>query len=224
MTASALVSDPSAIWREMPTSAIPSTLLATNELKLAVSRSTRVLDIGCGAGHLAGQVERPPNHHWFGVDVNPDAVRTANERNIQGAEFCVVDVLRAENLANGFDLIIFNAVLTCMPSREHRAQLLRRALGGRSVTGTTIYIADFLQTLDEPAHLNRYEDGRSLGLEWGSFPVREAGAIVYIAHHLSLREFNETVAIAGLKTVSLRTSAGKTRSGKRVSTFVAVAQ
>lgn len=41
----------------------------------------RVLDLGCGDGTLAGDVD-PIGHglHWFGVDLRPDAIDTARNR------------------------------------------------------------------------------------------------------------------------------------------------
>lgn len=213
---------PSEIWGTFPAGEIPGTLSTTLDLQHAVLDARRILDVGCGNSHLPSAMIRSPMSCWLGVDVNVNAVSCATARNIPGTTFLVHDFLLPWQGPTDFDLVIVNAVLTCLPTWEQRLAVLRNSAKAASREGSTIYVADFLQTWTEPSHASRYKAGISLGLESGTFPViGPAGEILYLAHHFQEDEFSELAQEAGLHIKFFRVAPGVTRSGNYILTFSA---
>jgi SAM-dependent methyltransferase len=106
----------------------------------------RVLELGCGAGNVAGWfVER--GCEFTGVDISPTAVAWAMERAIPGARFVVADL--TVGIAGEYDLVIDGHCLHCIIG-EDRSRLLanvRRAL----VPGGHLFISTMCGEITLPA-------------------------------------------------------------------------
>lgn len=204
---------------------IPGTLPITENLQNAVSRATRVLDIGCACGRLPTQLKRPLGSIWTGLDINPDAISKARARLLPAAEFYVHDILTPWSNAANPDLVVLNGILTCLPCEIQRARLFKNLAQIVRDGAGRVYVADFLQTWTESCHSKRYEHGIQLGLERGSFLVEDGSRrLLYIARHFTEREIKDLFAAVGLNLLHFQIFSGHTRSGKKVLTFEAMAK
>jgi SAM-dependent methyltransferase len=103
---------------------------------LELATGSRVLELGCGAGNIAGSLVAR-GFDVTGIDISPTAVAWANERGIAGARFVVGDVVA--EIAGEYDLVIDGHCLHCIIG-DDRARLLanvRRAL----VPGRSLFVA-----------------------------------------------------------------------------------
>ena len=70
----------------------------------------KVLEIGCGQGSLLGTLHKNYNCDCYGVDISPEMVAYAEERN-PGPRYAIMDSSRLEFEDGAFDFVIFNYVL-----------------------------------------------------------------------------------------------------------------
>ncbi|MBU0492858.1 MAG: methyltransferase domain-containing protein [Chloroflexi bacterium] len=88
--------------------------------------TSRVLDVGCGAGHTACLIAEQYGAHVQGIDLSEVMVAQANERARQQGvtdrvEFRVADVCQMPFGAESFDVVVFESVLTPLPGDKHQA-------------------------------------------------------------------------------------------------------
>ena len=69
-----------------------------------------VLDLGCGTGRLAAMLSPETFSHFMGVDISPEAITRANQRNTQNSEFEIGDIQHFSSMGR-FDLIVFEESL-----------------------------------------------------------------------------------------------------------------
>jgi len=94
----------------------------------APTPETRVLDIGCGSGHTACEVARVYGSRVTGIDISEIMVakaerRARRERLEELVEFRVADVFSLPFPDDGFDLALFESVITTLPGDKHDALL-----------------------------------------------------------------------------------------------------
>jgi len=70
---------------------------------LPADRDARILDVGCGAGHLLEALRSAGYQDVRGVDISPEAVAIAQRKGLSVAEADLRDYLR--DVVEGFDLI-----------------------------------------------------------------------------------------------------------------------
>ena len=99
---------------------------------LAPRPGERILDLGCGTGHLAAKIAQQ-GAQVVGLDNSPDMIRLAQE-NYPTLKF-VQGEGAAFHFDQPFDAIFSNAALHWMPQADEVARCLARALkpGGRLV-------------------------------------------------------------------------------------------
>lgn len=99
---------------------------------LAPQAGERILDLGCGTGHLAFKIAQT-GAHVVGLDNSPDMIRLAQE-NYPTLEFAPGEGA-AFHFETPFDAIFSNAALHWMPQADEVARCMARALkpGGRLV-------------------------------------------------------------------------------------------
>lgn len=103
---------------------------------LELANGSRVLELGCGAGNVAGSLVAR-GFDVTGIDISPIAIAWASERAIPGARFVVGDVVA--QIPGEYDLVIDGHCLHCIIG-DDRARLLanvRRAL----VPGGCLFVA-----------------------------------------------------------------------------------
>lgn len=188
---------------------VPSTLLLDPRVAAFLKPEDRVLDLGCGAGRMLGEMA-DAGRFAVGADRNfPSLQAAAGEgRRVVRAE---LDALPFSG--NSFDAGILHAVLTTLAPARHRLDVLVEA---RRVGCRVLCLADFLRNWDLPYYAARYEAGRIETGEDGSFVVREEGRVLYTAHHFTLEELTALLAAAGYRVAFADTPKVRTRSGKVV--------
>lgn len=201
-------------WDE--SSSVPSTLELDARVAAYLRPGDRVLDLGCGAGRLLGQLAGR-RYRAVGVDRNTASLRLAREKGLS--------VVRAELAAlpfgdGAFDAGILHAVLTTLATPGARRGVLGEA---RRAGCRVLCVADFLQNWDLPYYKARYEAGIAETGERGSFVVREGDRALYTAHHFTLDELTRLLAAAGYETAFADSPVVTTRSGKRVTGVVLAA-
>src|SRR5947208_1190213 len=99
---------------------------------LAPQAGERVLDLGCGTGHLTVKIAER-GARVVGIDASAEMVRQARE-NYPGLEFRVGDATSFE-VDDGFDAVFSNATLHWVKDASAAAGRIARALrsGGRFV-------------------------------------------------------------------------------------------
>lgn len=99
---------------------------------LAPAQDERILDVGCGTGHLTSQIAES-GAEVVGIDSSEDMVRLASE-NYPNIRFEVADA-RSLPFDGEFDAVFSNAVLHWVRPPEAVVDSVRRALrpGGRFV-------------------------------------------------------------------------------------------
>ena len=130
----------------------------------------RVLDVGCGAGRVALELQRR-GHDVIGIDLSPLAVEVSRRRGVRDVrELPVTRVSRELGL---FDTIVmFGNNFGLMGSRQRAPWLLRRF---RSLTNDGARIlAESVNpyTTDNPEHLAYHERNRRRGRMAGQLRIR----------------------------------------------------
>jgi trans-aconitate methyltransferase len=99
---------------------------------LAPKPGERILDIGCGTGHLTAQIAAS-GAEILGIDASPDMIQQARAAH-SNLQFEVADA-RALSFYQDFDAVFSNATLHWIPEPERVASCISNALrsGGRFV-------------------------------------------------------------------------------------------
>lgn len=199
------------------TSSVPSSLTLDPRVAAYLRPGDRVVDLGCGAGRVLGELAAT-GRCAVGVDRNHPSLRRAREDGLAVAR---ADLAALPFRDGVFDAGVLHAVLTTLFPQKARLDVLveARRLGCR-----VLCIADFLRNWDLPLYRGRYEAGRGETGEEGSFLVRDAeGELLYIAHHFTLEELTRLLAAAGFDVAFADTPTVTTRSGNRVTGVVLAA-
>lgn len=198
------------------TSSVPSTLDLDPRVKAYLRPDDRIVDLGCGPGRMLAALARE-GRRVVGVDRNLSALGAAQG---QGLAVARADLARLPFGPNAFDAAILHAVLTTVPTPAERLRVLAEAV---RVGCRVLCLADFLRNDDLPYYQARYEAGLAETGEPGSFWVREAGRILYQAHHFTVDELSGLLGLAGWTVAHLATPTVRTRSGNRVTGVVLAA-
>lgn len=176
----------------------------------------RIIDLGCGAGRVLGQLARE-GRSVVGVDRNEPGLAAARR---QGLSVVRADLARLPFMPGAFDAAILHAVLTTVPTPADRLRVLAAAA---RVGCRLVCVADFLRNDHLPYYRSRYEQGVTETGEPGSFVVRENGKALYVAHHFTLAELSGLLELAGFRPAHVATPPVRTRSGNLVTGVVLVA-
>lgn len=193
-------------WREV--AAVPSTLPLVPEVLSQLRPDDRILDLGCGAGRVLSELAgQGCGRAHFGLDINPPSLVLARDK---GFAVMAGDVAAVPVRDKAVDVCNLQAVMTCLVPAAQRLAVLREA---HRVTRRVLCLADFLQNWDIPLYRGRYTDGLAETGEAGSFLVREAGRVLYPAHHFTVDELTALLDAAGFAVTFLETPFVRTRSG-----------
>jgi SAM-dependent methyltransferase len=212
-------------WAQLAAEDIPSTLVPPLDLLVGKSgpgaESLRVLDIGCGAGAtLLALLEAHPTCTGLGYDINADAIAHATARAAGTVGQPRATFTTAWPSNERFGLVLLTAVLTAIPTFRARQTLCNDAAealaeGGK---GGTLLVADFMLSPRKPYYADRYTAGAFAGLEPGSF---NSGS--YLAHHTTREELALHLHTAGLTVLKMEERPARTRTGRPITSLVALA-
>jgi SAM-dependent methyltransferase len=119
---------------------------------LRLTKTSHVLDVGCGSGRYALQVAETTGCRILGVDINEAGIRTAGQlaaaRSVSGrAQFQICDVSKPLHFGDAqFDAIFSNDVLCHVPGRRALLRELFRVLrtGGRLLFSDALVIGGLI--------------------------------------------------------------------------------
>jgi ubiquinone/menaquinone biosynthesis C-methylase UbiE len=116
---------------------------ALEMLEARVPPGSKILDVGCGTGHLAAELERRGYEVW-GVDLSEAMVRYARE-HYNPDRFRLGDIERIPFPGNTFDGVMCLGVMEYLNSDEPALREIWRVLkpGGRAVITTPSSICPF---------------------------------------------------------------------------------
>ena len=146
-----------------------------------IPRNARILDAGCGQGHLLAALLRVDFEDLTGVDLSSSQLRVARQLlspSVVLRQVAIQDFLR-ETADSSFDLIFFNDILEHLP-RDHIIEVLRHfhrvlAPSGRislRVPNSAILIGAYVQTIDF-THITHFTEFSILQvLETAGFEVQ----------------------------------------------------
>ncbi|MCD6550013.1 class I SAM-dependent methyltransferase [bacterium] len=168
-----------------------------------VKDGDRVLDVGCGNGRLLSAL-RDKEVNYIGIDSSEKLIDIAREkfRDIENAQFLVVEALNLPFENNNFHKVYSIAVLHHIPSLEYRLKFLeeiRRVLKPKGLLILTVWNLRDLK----PLLLLKYTILKIIGksdLDWGDvfYPWKSAqGSIERYVHCFSKRELVDLVKKAG---------------------------
>ncbi|HSC92185.1 MAG TPA: class I SAM-dependent methyltransferase, partial [Gaiellaceae bacterium] len=128
----------------------------------------RVLDVGCGAGRVALELQRR-GHEVVGIDVSPLAVEVSRRRGVRRAEVCGFDDVDA-SLGRVDTVVLFGNNFGLFGSRTGARRRFRR-LEELGVTRIVASSRDPYGTTD-PAHLDYQRRNRERGRLSGHLRLR----------------------------------------------------
>jgi cyclopropane fatty-acyl-phospholipid synthase-like methyltransferase len=90
-------------------------------LKKYISSESRILDVGCSSGVFSFEIYKQCNPEYIlGIDIDPSAIKFANENYAHIVDFKNIDLLRVEKNRK-FDLIIFRGTFQYLDKTLHES-------------------------------------------------------------------------------------------------------
>lgn len=142
-----------------------------------VSKSSKILDVGCGYGRVLNELYNNSYNNLYGIDFSEKMIERGKVL-FPYLNLCVQKSASLDFEDNSFDGVILFAVLTCIIKDSEQEALIneiRRVLKPDGV----LYINDFLLNHDE-RNIQRYEKFKEKYGIYGVFELPE-GALV--RHH-----------------------------------------
>lgn len=142
-----------------------------------VSKSARVLDVGCGYGRTLEELYQMDYRDLLGLDFSAGMIQRGHE-TYPYLDLRVKETERIDLPDNSVDAVILFAVLTCIINdQEQRALIgeIKRVLR----PGGVLYVNDFLLNDDE-RNLKRYEQFAD---EYGCYGVFRLPEGAEVRHH-----------------------------------------
>jgi SAM-dependent methyltransferase len=154
----------------------------------------RVLEIGCGPGHLSERVRDELGAEVFALDVSPRMVELAHGR---GLEALVGDVQRLPFDRDTFDCAVANWVLHHVPDLDGGLTEIRRVLrpGGSLVAATfgELHLIDPYEWLGDPGigglEFSRENGAEPLRRHFEYVEQRDADAVVVFPDREAVRAY-----------------------------------
>lgn len=170
-----------------------------------IPKQAKVLDYGCGYGRITNELQRSGYTSITGVDTSQEMINRGLQQ-FPSLDLRYINSYQLPTELGKFDLIIFCALLTCVPNPAHRAKIIAVAYAALNVGGI-LYCADFhrLQTIDYAASGTFIS---KLGVEMKHFFPEEISAEI-----IAFNEIQQTVAkaitINGTRTLAIHHFAKK---------------
>ena len=208
-------------WRRFDAQQIPSKaatpqldrVLAAVQETAPGSQPPALLDVGCGTGRLSRRLY-DRGFSVLGVDVNPDAVRTAQDLAAaapgRSLRFVERDFAadRAPRIDGGpFDVVVCQLVLSIIGDARRRSNLLRHVREHLRPGGWLYLSASGVSDTINPGYARLYAEDIHLTGERHSYLSRnEQGAVLYMTHHFTADELSNLLAAAGFTDIAITTA------------------
>ena len=209
-------------WRRFDAQKIPSKastpqldgFLAAVQETAAQNRPLALLDVGCGTGRL-GRRLYDRGFSVLGVDVNPDAVRAAQELSVPAdapgrslrfveGDFAADQPPRIDG--GPFDVCVCQLVLSIIGDARRRTNLLRHAHASLRPGGWLYLSASGVSDTINAGYARLYAEDMHLTGERHSYLSRnERGAVLYMTHHFTAEELVQQLEAAGFDRIGVTT-------------------
>ncbi len=148
-----------------------------------VKAGERVLDVGCGPGHVSHAIATRSGARVLGIDKEPSVIEVARERfRAPGVDY-LVGAAPEDLPEGGFDVVILSNVLEHLPERS---RFLRELMGKTQARRYLLRVPLFERDWRVPLK-------REVGAEWRLDPTHET--------EYTLESFAGEMAAAGLEVV-----------------------
>lgn len=214
-------------WIDVEAEDIPATIALDPVIFRYTHPDAHVLDVACATGKVSIELAS----HDFSVtsiDINHDALemtaKTATDNEVSNLpSFARATAVALPFTDESFDLVIMQAFLTVVVSKEDRSQIVREACRVLKPDGH-LYIADFGQTWHSQIYRKRYLRDLPMTKEEGSFLAydEKTGEVAYTAHHFTEKELVFLLVENGFSVDRFKWEEFVTRTGNRVNGFVVV--
>lgn len=218
-------------WRRFDAQKIPSKastpqldkVLAAVQETAPKNRPLALLDVGCGTGRI-GRRLYDRGFSVLGVDVNPDAVRTAQDLAVSAtAQDLAVSAAapdrslrfvegdfaadRAPRIEGGpFDVVVCQLVLSIIGDARRRSNLLRHVSEHLRPGGWLYLSASGVSDTVNAGYARLYAEDIHLTGERHSYLSRnEHGEVLYMTHHFTADELVQQLEAAGFGEISVTT-------------------
>jgi SAM-dependent methyltransferase len=208
-------------WRRFDAGQIPSKastphldrLLATVQGTASGNRPLALLDVGCGTGGLGRRLYEL-GFSVLGIDVNPDAVRTAREQAVPAGsgrtlQFMEEDFAADEppRIGSGpFDVVVCQLVLSIIGGARQRANLVRHARASLRPGGWLYLSASGVSDTINAQYARLYaEDIRLTGERYSYLSRDQRGRVLYMTHHFTTEELVGQLEAAGFREIAVTT-------------------
>jgi len=111
-------------------------------------RNPKILEIGCGNGYTAGEINEKLNLGLIGIDFSEDLIRIAKSRKLDGVEFIVGNVLNMQFPDETFDIVFTERCLINLDSWKKQQKALNEIRRVLKVGGGFLMIEAFTDGLD----------------------------------------------------------------------------
>ncbi|WMW26029.1 class I SAM-dependent methyltransferase [Methanolobus sediminis] len=214
-------------WIDVEGKGLPATIKLDPVIFKYISANAHILDVACATGKVSIELAS----HGFpvtSIDINHDALEMTAKAAIEYEIQMVPAFARATAIAlpfadESFDVVIMQAFLTVVVSKEDRSRIVREACRVLK-PGTYLYIADFGQTWHSDIYRERYLRDLPVTKEEGSFLAydEQTGEIAYTAHHFTEKELVFLLVENGFEVEFFKRDTFVTRTGNQVNGFVIV--
>ncbi|MBS3123672.1 methyltransferase domain-containing protein [Candidatus Woesearchaeota archaeon] len=93
-------------------------------LNIHFNECPQILEIGCGNGYLAEQIEKQLSNKLIGIDFSEELLSIAKNRNLNNSQFKLGDVTKLNFPDNSFNIIIAERCLINLDSWENQKKSL----------------------------------------------------------------------------------------------------
>jgi ubiquinone/menaquinone biosynthesis C-methylase UbiE len=214
-------------WIDVEGEDIPATIKLDSVLFRYTHPDAYILDVACATGNVSIELAS----HGFpvtSIDINHDALEMTAKAVTEHEIHTVPAFARATAVAlpfadDGFDVVIMQAFLTVVVSKEDRSKIVREACRVLKPDGH-LYIADFGQTWHSEIYRERYLRDLPVTKEEGSFLAYDenTGELAYTAHHFTEKELVFLLIENGFEVEFFKRDTFVTRTRNQVNGFVVV--
>jgi SAM-dependent methyltransferase len=112
-----------------------------NKLASLIAKDAKILDYGCGYGRITSELNARGYSHLTGIDTSIKMVKRGLKQYPK-LDLRHIESYEIPTVLGKFDVILFCAVLTCIPIKEHRIKLIELAYESLN-QGGIIYCVEF---------------------------------------------------------------------------------